>query len=178
MTNKTLRDYINLVENAQRESVAEGKDDLSQYSTDRLQAYVKKVSGGGVPAFGSGAQLKRVQAELKRRQQGVAEGNLNEGVMDQLKRIYMMLVNDMPMGTPESEFLAHWQREIQNDLGKNIDIDTLAGLRDNFVNRYKTMGRRGDVGDWHREMGQDLGEDQLEETSPDAIEKIEQLVRK
>lgn len=123
MTNKTLRDYINLVENAQREALA-------------------------------------------------------EGVIDQLKRIYMMLVNDLPMGTPESEFLEHWQRIIQDDLGKNIDIDTLTRLRDNFVNRYKTMGRRGDVGDWHREMGQDIAEDQLEETSPDAIEKIEHLVRK
>ena len=61
---------------AQLESqgVAEGKDDLSQYSTERLKAYVEKVSGGGVPAFGSGAKLKRVQAELKRREQGVAEG--------------------------------------------------------------------------------------------------------
>jgi hypothetical protein len=53
--------------------VKEGED-LSQYSTERLKAYVKKVSGGGVPAFGSGARLKRVQAELKRREQGVAEG--------------------------------------------------------------------------------------------------------
>ena len=60
-----------------KKDVAEGKDDLSQYSTERLKAYVKKVSGGGVPAFGSGAKLKRVQAELKRREQGVAEG-LNE----------------------------------------------------------------------------------------------------
>ena len=58
----------------ERQGVAEGKDDLSQYSTERLQAYVKKVSGGGVPAFGSGAKLKRVQAELKRRERGVAEG--------------------------------------------------------------------------------------------------------
>ena len=54
--------------------VKEGED-LSKYSTERLKAYVKKVSGGGVPAFGSGAKLKRVQAELKRREQGVAEGS-------------------------------------------------------------------------------------------------------
>jgi hypothetical protein len=52
------------------------KQDLSQYSTERLQDYVKKVSGGGVPAFGSGAQLKRVQQELKRREQDVAEGEV------------------------------------------------------------------------------------------------------
>ena len=58
--------------------VSEGKEDLSKYSTERLQDYVKKVSGGGVPAFGSGAQLKRVQQELKRREQGVAEGSTRE----------------------------------------------------------------------------------------------------
>ena len=57
--------------------VKEGED-LSQYSTERLKAYVKKVSGGGVPAFGSGAKLKRVQAELKRREQGVAEGSVQD----------------------------------------------------------------------------------------------------
>lgn len=61
----------------QQQSVEEGypkHQDLSGISTDRLKAYVKKVSGGGVPQFGAGAQLKRVQQELKRREQGVAEG--------------------------------------------------------------------------------------------------------
>lgn len=48
--------------------------DLTKVSTKSLQAYVDKHSGGGVPAFGKGAQLKRVQAELKRRTQDVAEG--------------------------------------------------------------------------------------------------------
>ena len=57
-----------------KEDVAEGADEgLSKYSTERLQAYVKKVSGGGVPAFGSGAKLKRVEAELKRREQALKE---------------------------------------------------------------------------------------------------------
>lgn len=58
-----------------QQGVAEGKDDLSRYSTERLQAYVKKVSGGGVPAFGSGAKLKRVQAELKRRESVMTESD-------------------------------------------------------------------------------------------------------
>ena len=107
----------------------------------------------GSPAYKDGWQ-----AAKKQKQQGVAEGSLNEGVMGQLKRIYMMLVNDLPMSTPESEFLEQWQRIIRDDLGKNIDIDTLAQLRDNFVGRYKTMGRRGDTVDWHREMEQDLEE--------------------
>jgi hypothetical protein len=59
--------------NAERnEAVAESKEDLSQHSTEALKAYVKKVSGG-VPAFGHGARLKRVHAELKRREKTANE---------------------------------------------------------------------------------------------------------
>lgn len=79
--------------------------------------------------------------------------HLQEGVMDRLKNIYMSLVYDKPMGTPDEEFLAQWQREIHNVLGQDIDLGTLAKLRQNFRDRYKTQAQRGDVGDWHREMG-------------------------
>lgn len=53
--------------------MAETKDDLSNIPTERLQDFVKKHSGGGVPTFGAGATLKRVQAELKRREKGMSE---------------------------------------------------------------------------------------------------------
>lgn len=62
---------------AKMEEVAESKEDLSQHSTESLKSYVKKVSGGGVPAFGHGAKLKRVQAELKRREKNVNEESAN-----------------------------------------------------------------------------------------------------
>ena len=84
-------DYISTAANYLRgeltESVqideAKSKEDLSQYPTERLHAYVKKVSGGGVAAFGSGARLKRVHAEIKRRGQNAPmtkeEVELTEG---------------------------------------------------------------------------------------------------
>ena len=75
-----------------KEGITEGADEgLSKYSTERLQAYVKKVSGGGVPAFGSGAKLKRVQAELKRREQGVAEDQLEETSPDAIEKIEQLV---------------------------------------------------------------------------------------
>jgi hypothetical protein len=46
--------------------------DLSGVSTDKLKAYLARQSQQSVP--GEGSQVKRVQAELQRRSQGVAEG--------------------------------------------------------------------------------------------------------
>jgi hypothetical protein len=78
---------------------------------------------------------------------------LAEGVMDRLRRIYMGLVYDRPWGTPDSEFLAQWQQEIKAQLGKDIDLDTLARLQQNFRERGQTMMARGDWADYDREMG-------------------------
>lgn len=78
---------------------------------------------------------------------------LAEGVMDRLRRIYMGLVYDRPMGTPDSEFLSQWQREIKAQLGQEIDLGTLAKLQQNFRERGQTMMARGDATDYHREMG-------------------------
>jgi hypothetical protein len=46
--------------------------DLSGVSTDKLKAYLDKQAKQSAP--GEGSQVKRVQAELQRRSQGVAEG--------------------------------------------------------------------------------------------------------
>ena len=46
--------------------------DLSGISTDKLKAYLARQGQQAVP--GEGGQVKRVQAELQRRSQGVAEG--------------------------------------------------------------------------------------------------------
>jgi hypothetical protein len=50
--------------------------DLSSISTDKLKAYLAKQAKQSVP--GEGSQVKRVQAELQRRSQGVAEGGYPE----------------------------------------------------------------------------------------------------
>jgi hypothetical protein len=64
-------DYLDNTE----QGVAEGypkHQDLSGISTDKLKAYLARQGQQSVP--GEGSQVKRVQAELQRRSQGVAEG--------------------------------------------------------------------------------------------------------
>lgn len=78
---------------------------------------------------------------------------LSEGVIDRLKNIYMGLVYDTPLGTPDSEFLAQWQRIIKDKLGQDIDWDTLANLQQHWREQGRRMTRRGDLGKWYREMG-------------------------
>lgn len=61
------------------EGVAESypkHQDLSGISTEKLKAYLAKQAKQSVP--GEGSQVKRVQAELQRRSQGVAEEQLDE----------------------------------------------------------------------------------------------------
>jgi hypothetical protein len=49
--------------------------DLSGISTEKLEAFLKKHTGEGAPTFGQGAQVKRVRAELARRQSTESEMN-------------------------------------------------------------------------------------------------------
>jgi hypothetical protein len=103
---------------------------------------------------------------------------LAEGVMDRLRRIYMGLVYDRPMGTPDSEFLAQWQREIKDQLGQDIDLDTLSRLQQNFRERGQTMMARGDAADYHREMGiteQGVSEDRRYQSKSQWMEAIRRL---
>jgi hypothetical protein len=56
----------------------EAVQDLTKIPTERLKAYIAKHSGGGVPTFGTGGQIKRAQAELKRRGEVVKEEQVDE----------------------------------------------------------------------------------------------------
>jgi len=79
---KHFKRYDKLDKLANKEQgVAEGypkHQDLSAIPTEKLMAFLEKHAGGGVPTFGQGAQVRRVYAELKRRQQGVAEGGYQD----------------------------------------------------------------------------------------------------
>lgn len=104
---------------------------------------------------------------------------LSEGVIDRLKNIYMSLVYDTPLGTPDSEFLAQWQRIIKDKLGQDIDWDTLANLQQHWREQGRRMTRRGDLGKWYREMGMreevDTGEYDARKTVPSSKEEQEKV---
>ena len=83
MTNKSIRDYINLIENAQREGVAEG---LPQTLRKVVPGYAKREIDKKMDAGKFGKtdadkdanfqRYKKIQDKLK--EQGVAEGELEE----------------------------------------------------------------------------------------------------
>lgn len=65
MTNKSIRDYINLIENAQREDVAEAKSDDPDYDES----------------------LKRFKKGLPPKKKSVAEEQVEESTPDALAKI-------------------------------------------------------------------------------------------
>lgn len=92
MTNKTLRDYINLVENAQRESAAEGKDTTPPGSYAwklGYQAGIKDTTNN--KPIGSYAYKLGWQAAKKKKEQGVAEDQLEETSPDAIEKIEQLV---------------------------------------------------------------------------------------
>jgi hypothetical protein len=173
MNNKSIRDYINLIENAQKN--IEESTDFAGRPVD--QELVKRQE-----KYWNQSAKEKKQQELKRSRQLKKEAkSINEGVMDQIKNIYRgILYDNEPLS--DDKFLSVWQRSIQKHLGKTIDIDTLARLHQEFRNKYRRLARRGEALKWDQEMGQmweqGVAEEQLEETTPEAIEKVERLARK
>lgn len=108
MTNKSIRDYINLIENAQREDVAEGSEELYQQA---IRKYVQRVAndylgGGNAHLYGAGnfdsemfgVDTKQAEQDfdklfpqyvkqLQDKQQGVAEEQLEETTPEALAKI-------------------------------------------------------------------------------------------
>ena len=162
MTNKTLRDYINLIENAQRAALAEGtKENNPKKPMTWQQAYAhndgesfdarqkritqyEKSKGKKKPKHVDWDKKGGMQEGLE---QGMAEATGNPG----MPRPYDQGREDAKKGRPYDNPYDQPGEEHEH-------------------NEYKKGYRHG--------KQQDVAEDQLEETSPDAIEKIEQLVRK
>lgn len=87
MTNKSIRDYINLIENAQREGVAEGSSGLVAYIKNyehELEKYKQKNANGKYDA--KIKDLEKIIANLKSKQ-GVAEEQLEETTPDAMSKI-------------------------------------------------------------------------------------------
>jgi hypothetical protein len=92
MTNKSIRDYINLIENAQREGVAEG---LPQTLRKVVPGYAKREIDRKMDAGKFGKtdadkdanfqRYKKIQDKLK--EQGVAEEPLEETTPDAIAKV-------------------------------------------------------------------------------------------
>ena len=193
MTTKSIRDYINLIENAQKENVVEGEANLekalntlsgswSHWIKDKttdpnIESYWFDDGEGGHDATGS------IQHDLRTGRITVdyedEYGETVKGTFDSVGAA----MNALRGGYPGS-----------HGSGKAPNFDTLGGREfDPSKDLYKTdrAGKKGTLTKAHmdtmkasspyRMRGGPKGvlpEEQLEETSPEAIAKINQITRR
>lgn len=179
MTNKSIRDYINLIENAQQ-PVAEGSNELYQQA---IRKYVQRVAnnylgGGNAHLYGAGnfdSEMFGVdpkQAEkdfdtlfpqyLKQLQSGkqdMAEDGIESWSGNPSDRRHSGHESYM---TPEY-MLAHYKERLaQIAAGKHKYPKEVAQLQAKIAKLEKQVAT----------------EEQLEETTPEALAKIDELTRK
>ena len=99
MTNKSIRDYINLIENAQREGVAEGLHNIEVgdkitwwYNKfhPNYEGIVRKVQGNTIIVYapGSGQMYRLTKDDIRSHEKkGVAEEQLEETTPEAIAKI-------------------------------------------------------------------------------------------
>ena len=114
------------------EEVDEGypkHQDLSGVSTDKLKAYLAKQSQQSVP--GEGSQVKRVQAELQRRSQGVAEGSEQDAHQMALEKLQKALKNPNVPAEKKKEIakqIEYQRSKLKQGVAEAIpDVDHMPG---------------------------------------------------
>jgi hypothetical protein len=167
MTNKSIRDYINLIENAQREGVAEGSEDSS------YNEYLKKYANAKKPLMTRSefAYIQKRRAEEKARsknsKQGVSEGTVYPNAQ------VIKSKNGKPVGEIYQDGNTWGCFHYRADRGADF-LDS----REDAIQELKLI---------HQENGRktpdytikgEVDEEQLEETSPEAIAKINQITRR
>jgi hypothetical protein len=179
MTNKSIRDYINLIESVQRENMAEGSDELYQQA---IRKYVQRVAnnylgGGNAHLYGAGnfdsdmfgvdpkqaeQDFDRLFPEYLKKLQGgksVSEDGIESWSGNPSDRRHSGHSSYM---TPEY-MLAHYKERLaQIAAGKHKYPKEVAQLQAKIAKLEKQVAT----------------EEQVEESSPESIAKIEQLTRK
>jgi hypothetical protein len=158
MTNKSIRDYINLIENLQREGVTEGKPGFD--GTDAAGRPVDQELVKRQEKYWNQAAKEKKQQELKRSKElkkpGVAEGT---------EQVYKVVALDKGNALKKPTKMKVKASSIE-DLFSRLSANDWYPLEINGVEVI--AGKR---------LKQSVAEEQLEETSPDAVAKVEQLFR-
>ncbi|MFM9423545.1 MAG: hypothetical protein RIR06_2006 [Bacteroidota bacterium] len=166
MTNKSIRDYINLIENAQREEVDEGlgkdlkrlatgKDVKSRAGQEIAKAQQASMTGDNKTAHKHFKRYDRLD-KLANKEQGVAEGT---------EQIYKVVALDKGNALKKPTKMKVKADSIE-DLFARLSANDWYPLEINGIEVI--AGKR---------LKKSVDEEQLEETSPEAIEKVNQLYR-
>jgi NAD-dependent DNA ligase len=204
MTNKSIRDYINLIENAQKEEVEEGlvkdikrlatgKDVKTRAGQEISKAQQASMTGDNKTAHKHFKRYDKLD-KLANKEQGVAEGtgtvtasSIVNFINSEINRYYEQ----------DNDFAAQWLAELVHNITdsrpgwKKLTYDeVLQGFIQYDIDRLLKIGDREakQIVKVYNNLKQQLiakfgskqgvEEEQLEETSPEAIAKIEQLTRK
>jgi hypothetical protein len=133
-----LQDGRKLSWNKVEQGVAEGypkHQDLSGVSTDKLKSYLAKQAKQPVP--GEGSQVKRVQAELQRRSQGVAEGK--DDKIAQLKK--------------DHDTAVHWSKNEKSPQKREAARQKAEKIKAHLEKQYKQGVAEGFNGEYDDEAG-------------------------
>jgi hypothetical protein len=163
MTNKSFRDYINLIENAQRESVTEmdksapqpGRDGRVSHST-----YGSRDKGGS-----KGPEKEARPITAKKAAQDALDILKKQGVAEGSEQIYNILALDKGNALKKPTKLK-WKASSLEDIFDALAAQDWYPLEINGIEVI--AGKR---------LKQGVAEEQLEETTPEAIEKVNQLYR-
>ena len=149
MTNKSIRDYINLIESVQQEGVAEGS--LEEFAPDGFN--------GGDDGEGFSPEIAKMAQE-----DGFTKG---AGLADGATLERAVAIN-------------HWHSThggmYKQHFAKGFKAGRMDKIRHNNKQYNLNLKLMKDGSIRHGEQG--VAEGQLEETSPEAIAKIDQITRK
>ena len=166
MTNKSIRDYINLIENAQSEEVAEGWTKLpsGDYQNSHTGVRSSKPPAKKKRGEKTGAEWDAIEKAKKDKEQGVAEGFF--GIDDKIKGKIQNIVSRL------SDEYGMWDHKAQTFTPDGLEhLKSILKFNDKYIKYALSLTSR----DFEAEG---VAEEQLEETSPEAIAKISQITRR
>ena len=215
MTNKSIRDYINLIESVQQEGVAEGLEDLVQieYWQQETMESGRWVKTKPIPRATAEKIVNSFErGEIVDVEQGVAESTdtMKYVVYRQETTLYQSGERDhntqAVKSFPTEDKAEHYAKKA-NDTNPDVDVyyfvrakkpGVAEGLNDtqkkieDTINKLEDRLKHAKTNEqWDRisarierlqaglkRSKQGVAEEQLEETSPEAIAKINQITRK
>ncbi len=190
MTNKSIRDYINLIENAQQ-GVAEGQDQEVTHNGEVIghtwnqgrEVHGEHTKSGMSWAGGNHASMAQhlknhhdSWVKDQARKQSLKKQGVAEGSEQQFKFEYTVFTHD-----EMQDFRERDQLDGNGEPLVDMDIDEIVISASSVSEAYKKLQQKfpNQAVFVHGStlVGQGVAEEQLEETTPDAVAKVEQLFR-
>jgi hypothetical protein len=136
---------------------------LDELSPKTLGSYVKKAASdvntksreaqqykdmwaGDYPVRGAKKEVQKKQAAIDKRVSGIgraadrlAKEDISEGFMDTVKQAFNDCVVGYPQGTSEGQFIQGWARAIRAETGRDIPLEKLAKLYDDYAERSEEI---------------------------------------